>query len=517
MEQLAIYGPTGSFFAPIFVVSLITFVVATLLVVVEGYTNAPAIPRPQKPMWIIGLAVGAVILAFVTRYLWGGTGPMIFLSLITALAAISMILHAILTLLSFQHFDLDSFIQKMIGVAAFFVGISLLAWLVFESLFDGEEKGILSRIFIQFMPVWIGMIVIFAVSIFTKHKTGLYGRLFDSTVAMIGFGLVLFWVLTAIFADQIALFTPLDQISAMKNKKPGWPVPDQEGMYYLLGGDALARDVFSRMVYGSLTVLKIAPAATLFAFMVGITLGLPAGYFTGRLDDGLSFLANLVLAFPVILLFYLLVTPEIRSTGIPIYLAAVLFLFPIIFLVVLTQTKLSTQPGKMWFWLSIVLVLGFWAYSGLAFNRDPFGVFSMDPNLLNIFVSVVFVNSPTVFRIVRGLTMDIKTRDYVAAAQTRGEGPWYIMLWEILPNARGPLIVDFCLRIGYTTILLGTLGFFGLGVSPESPDWGMTINEGRKLLSIYPHPALPPALALMSLVLGLNLLADGLREQSLKD
>jgi peptide/nickel transport system permease protein len=136
---------------------------------------------------------------------------------------------------------------------------------------------------------------------------------------------------------------------------------------------------------------------------------------------------------------------------------------------------------------------------------------------LNIFVSVVFVNSPTVFRIVRGLTLDIKTRDYVAAAQTRGETPWYIMLWEILPNARGPLIVDFCLRIGYTTILLGTLGFFGLGVSPESPDWGLTINEGRKLISLNPYPAIVPALALMSLVLGLNLLADGLREQSLKD
>jgi peptide/nickel transport system permease protein len=141
----------------------------------------------------------------------------------------------------------------------------------------------------------------------------------------------------------------------------------------------------------------------------------------------------------------------------------------------------------------------------------------MGPNMLNVFVSVVFVNSPGVFRIVRGMVMDIKTRDYVAAGQTRGEGAWYIMLWEILPNARGPLIVDFCLRIGYTTILLGTLGFFGLGVSPESPDWGSTIDDGRKLLSIVPHPALVPAFALMSLVLGLNLLADGLREESLKD
>jgi peptide/nickel transport system permease protein len=65
--------------------------------------------------------------------------------------------------------------------------------------------------------------------------------------------------------------------------------------------------------------------------------------------------------------------------------------------------------------------------------------------------------------------------------------------------------------------LLGTLGFFGLGLSSESPDWGTTINEGRKLLLIYVHPPLPPALALLTLVLGLNLLADGLREESLRD
>ena len=203
--------------------------------------------------------------------------------------------------------------------------------------------------------------------------------------------------------------------------------------------------------------------------------------------------------------------------SIPTALAATLFVFPILFFLLLFWSRYGEDPARAAPFIGTTLVLGLWVYSGLAFNADPLGVFSMDPNLLNIFVSVVFVNAPTVFRIVRGLGMDIKTRDYVAAAQTRGEGAWYIMLWEILPNVRGPLIVDFCLRLGYTTILLGTLGFFGLGVSPESPDWGMTINEGRRLLSIYPHPALPPALALISMVLGLNLLADGLREQSMKD
>jgi peptide/nickel transport system permease protein len=164
-----------------------------------------------------------------------------------------------------------------------------------------------------------------------------------------------------------------------------------------------------------------------------------------------------------------------------------------------------------------VLLIGGWLYSGLVFNADPLSIITLEPNELNIFASVVFVNAPTVFRIVRGITMDIKTRDYVAAAQTRGENAWYIMLWEILPNARGPLIVDACLRIGYTTILLGTLGFFGLGLAPESPDWGSMINQTRAFIRIVPTIALPPTLALAIFVLGLNLLADGLREQSLKD
>lgn len=380
--------------------------------------------------------------------------------------------------------------------------------------------AILGRILAQFLPVWIALAATFAVSIAFKRRLGLYGKLFDSPVGMIGFGIVMFWVFTALFADQIVTFDPYAQLSGMKNKPLGTVLKGAaEGQYshFLLGGDHLARDVFSRMVMGARSVLSIAPPATLFAFMVGITLGVPAGYFGGRLDTTLSFIANLVLAFPVILLFYLLVTPEIRLTGIPVAMAAVLFLFPIIFLTVLLNARFFTDPAKRNLYVGVVLLLGFWAYSGLAFNSDPLGVWRMDPNLLNVFVSVVFVNAPTVFRIVRGIVMDLKARDYVAAGQTRGEGPWYIMLWEILPNARGPLIVDFCLRIGYTTILLGTLGFFGLGVAPDSPDWGSTIDDGRKTLALFPHAAVAPALALMSLVLGLNLLADGLREESLKD
>ncbi|MBC6437572.1 MAG: ABC transporter permease [Rhodobacteraceae bacterium] len=400
---------------------------------------------------------------------------------------------------------------------------------VFQS--DLTDQGVVGAVGARFLPVWIALIITFTVSIRFKRVLGLYGKLFDSPIGMVGFFLVMFWVFTAIFAGLVATHGPIDVISQMRNEVPGAFIPNSnEGDFpaYLLGGDNLGRDVFSRMVHGAREVLQIAPAATLFAFMIGITLGLPAGYFGGKMDTVITFIANLVLAFPVILLFYLLVTPEIVLAGVPQYMSMVLFIFPIIFFVVLFNSRYHTQPTKRAILLAVVLVTGALCYFSLISDRgdsdsplrfwpEVLDIFDIPGNLLIVFVSVVFVNSPTVFRIVRGIVLDIKTRDYVAAGQTRGEGPWYIMLWEILPNARGPLIVDFCLRIGYTTILLGTLGFFGLGVDPESANWGSTINEGRRLLTIYPHPPLAPALALMTLVLGLNLLADGLREESLKD
>ena len=421
---------------------------------------------------------------------------------------------------------------------SFFALIGLILAYVIGGIFMGTNAGIFGGMAQQFLPVWIALVVTFALSITFKRKLGLYGKLFDSTVGMIGFALVMFWVFTGILGgvfDLIVTHDSLSQVSGMKNKLPGTPLrsPDEGEMaWYLLGGDNLARDVFSRVVKGSWVVVLIAPLATIFAFMVGITLGLPAGYYSGRLDTVLSFIANLILAFPVILLFFLLVTPEIVQTGIPNYMAAVLFVFPLIFVCVLLNSRYYTQPSFRTPLLVVVLGGMAWAYLSLISNdgaivrNDDVFIPGLPPMIdwipmpaqyLVVFVSVVFVNSPTVFRIVRGLALDIKTRDYVAAAQTRGEGPWYIMLWEILPNARGPLIVDFCLRIGYTTILLGTLGFFGLGLESESPDWGSTINAGRRLLSLYPHAALAPAISLLSLVLGLNLLADGLREESLRD
>jgi peptide/nickel transport system permease protein len=139
---------------------------------------------------------------------------------------------------------------------------------------------------------------------------------------------------------------------------------------------------------------------------------------------------------------------------------------------------------------------------------------ALGPSALNVVLAIMIAGAPGIARLVRSLTLDIKTRDYVAAAQTRGENPWYIMFVEILPNARGPIIIDAMLRIGYAVFAIGTLGFLGLGLPPPSPDWGSIVNAGRKFIQAgHPWDALWASVATAMLVVGLNLLADGLQEE----
>ena len=231
----------------------------------------------------------------------------------------------------------------------------------------------------RFRPVWLSLVIVMGASFHYLKRLGLYGDLYTSGVGIAGVAICLFWTFTAIFSPVIAPFDPLTQIPVMKDVLPGAIIPDGTagaGGVYLFGGDKLARDVFSRMIAGSQIVLIIAPFATAFALMVGITLGLPAGYYGGRIDSILSFLANLVLAFPVILLFYLLVTPEIRQlsfdnwfsnlTGIgfsiPRTLAAIFFLFPIIFFSVLFYTRFKTRPERLYPLLAATILIGGWVY-----------------------------------------------------------------------------------------------------------------------------------------------------------
>ena len=282
-----------------------------------------------------------------------------------------------------------------------------------------------------------------------KPRRGLVAVLMnlrESWVGMIGLAIILFWVVVALFAPIISPYDPLAIQTPFA--KPGSPAPD--GGVFWLGADHLGRDVLSRVAWGSRTVLIYAPLATFCAYLVGIIMGLMAGYQRGWIDILLSRVGDIILSFPVLLLYIIAIQEFGRSN-------------------------------------------------------------------LNIVIAIVFGSAPGIMRIVRGLTLDIREREYVAAAQVRGESNWYIMLTEILPNARGPLIVDACLRLGYVIITIGILGFLGLGLPPPDPEWGGMISETRAMAMIFPHMTLAPAIALSSLVLGFNLMADGLRETSLKD
>ncbi|WP_457585254.1 ABC transporter permease [Ensifer canadensis] len=264
-----------------------------------------------------------------------------------------------------------------------------------------------------------------------------------SPITVVGGLLSIGWLLVALLAPLLAPYDPIKTLVPLA--QPGAANP--AGGNFWLGTDMLGRDILSRLIYGARTVVVFATLATLAAYLVGVVLGLIAGYRRGRVDAVLSYVANVVLSFPVLVLY-----------------------------------------------IVIIVVIG----------SSPF----------NIILAVTFGSAPAIFRIVRGITIDVASRDYVAAAITQGESVWRIMLFDILPNASGPLVVDFCLRLGYTAITIGTLGFLGLGLPPPTPDWGTMVNEGRGMAIAFPHLVIFPCLAISSLMLGLSLLADGLREVS---
>jgi peptide/nickel transport system permease protein len=268
-------------------------------------------------------------------------------------------------------------------------------------------------------------------------------RLAASPPTLIGVLIVLFWVAMALLAPAIAPYPPnKPDILALAHPTPS--------AAHWLGTDNLGRDILSRLLWGGRRVLTVAPIAVLAAAAFGTLLGLAAGYYRGAVDLVISRLADILLSFPVIILYM------------------------------------------------IVLAL--------------FG-----SSALNIVLVIAITKAPIIARIVRGLTLELRERAFVAAAKLRGEPALFIMLVEILPNARGPLIVDLCLRMGYTTITLGVLGFLGIGLPPPDPDWGGMVKDTYGMMSVWPHMSLIPCAAISSLVIGFNLLAIGLRESAFRE
>jgi peptide/nickel transport system permease protein len=265
----------------------------------------------------------------------------------------------------------------------------------------------------------------------------------ESTPATVGIVVILAWVALALLAPLIAPYPPnANDMTALAHTTPS--------RTHWLGADHLGRDILSRILWGARPVLVIAPLAVLGAAALGSLLGLAAGYYGRWIDLVITRACDIVLSFPVIIL-YMIILAHFGSSA--------------------------------------------W----------------------NIIGVLTLTKAPIIARIVRGMTLELREREYVAAAKMRGESALYIMLVEILPNARGPLVVDMCLRTGYNVIIIGALGFLGIGLPPPDPDWGGMVKDTYGLMMVWPHMALFPCAAISSLVVGFNLLAVGLRELGLRD
>lgn len=241
----------------------------------------------------------------------------------------------------------------------------------------------------------------------------------------------------AIAAPWIAPY-PYDEMQIMTRLKP-------PSLAHWFGTDDYGRDVLSRTLIGARFSLLMGLGATAFCLLVGVPIGLYAGYQRGRVDEIVMRTMDVLMSFPPILLGLLVLS--------------------------------VTQPA-LW---KTVLAVG-----------------------------VVYV--PAIVRITRGVTLELAQEEFVLAARARGDGPVYILLREILPNAWPPIAVEGSLRITFAILLGAALSFLGMGAQPPSSDWGLMISEARAFVDRAPWIALAPGIAMCITVIGVNLLGDGLRE-----
>ena len=275
-----------------------------------------------------------------------------------------------------------------------------------------------------------------------------------SKVAVAGLIMVLFWVLAAILAPVVTAYAPNAEDSQARNEGPS--------AEHWLGTDHKGRDLWSRVAYGGQIVLVKWPITENFwipggVAIWGVLLALAVGCMSGLLSGYYGGWADEVV----------------------MRILDAMMAFPTILL-----------------YLIIIAAMG--------------------ASATNVVIAITIAGSPGIARLVRSLALDIRTRDYIAAAQTRGEPGLWMMFVEVLPNARGPIIIDAMLRVGYAIFSVGTLGFLGLGLPPPNPDWGSMVQAGHSHIFTTPWGVIWPTVAISSLVVGLNLLADGLREESLR-
>jgi peptide/nickel transport system permease protein len=256
-------------------------------------------------------------------------------------------------------------------------------------------------------------------------------------LAVIGGLIVLFWVFTSIFASWIAPYDPVNYLDVMNRLAP-------PSHLYPLGTDADGRDMLSRVLYGGRYSLGIGVVVVGLGMIFGLALGGIAGYVGGALDELIMRFADIVLAFPIIILA-----------------------------------------------MAIASALG--------------------PSALNASIAMIAIWWPTYARVVRGLVIELRDREFVLAAHALGVPGWRVLTRTILPNTIGPVVVLVTLDIGNAILTVAGLSFINFGVPQPTPEWGNMISYAQA----YPDQwwmSVFPGLAIFTAIMGFNFFGDALRD-----
>lgn len=296
-------------------------------------------------------------------------------------------------------------------------------------------------------------------------------RALDNRAVLAGVGLILFFAVVALGSPLIAPHDPDFQSRPQLGGggpllPPAW---SQGGTWaYPLGTDKLGRDILSRVVYGTRISLLVGIVPTLLSTVVGIFIGLSAGFIGGWVDEILMRFSDAVYAFPD-LLFVLVIISIVRGIEVgPFQFGALL----------IERVELA----------------------------DIFG------GLPLVFAALSLIAWVSIARLIRGQVLSLREREFIHAATSIGASRWRIMRVHLLPNGISPVIVNAMFLVPSFILTEAFLSFIGLGVRPPTVSWGSALRDGYASIDSVPQEVWVPTLCIILITLSFTLLGDGLRD-----